>query len=101
MKSVKIPPDIGTYHERIFLNLTARQAFALGLGAVVIWAIYAKVPASKDVKDTLLMIVVPFFFALGWVRLQGLPLERWIPILVGYLVLPQQRPWQPDDEEVV
>lgn len=99
MKTVKIPPDIGNYQERIFLNLTGRQALAIGLGGVVVWLIYGTLPFSKDVKDTLLMVAVPFCFALGWVRLQGLPLERWVPILLSYLVWPQQRPWRPEEEE--
>lgn len=98
MRQVRIPPDVGTYQERIFLNLTARQGVVLVLGGLTVWMVYSKLPLPRGAKDYLLLLLAPVFLGLGWVRIQGLSLERWIPILVAFLWWPQRRPWHPEEE---
>lgn len=98
MKQVRIPPDVGAYQERIFLNLTGRQGIALVLGGLTVWAIYTKLPIPRGVKDYVLLILAPLFLGVGWIRIQGLTLERWIPILFAFVWRPQKRPWHPDEE---
>lgn len=98
MKPVRIPPDVARYEERVFWNLTFRQAMSIALGFLAGWTLWTRIPLPFSWKQTLTLLLIPSVLALGWVRVQGLSFERWALIIIRFFLTPQARPWIPDKE---
>lgn len=61
------------YEERVFWNLTFRQALAVGLGVFCGWLLWAHSPFPFGWKQTMTLLLIPSVLALGRMKLQGLP----------------------------
>jgi hypothetical protein len=82
MKEVKIPKEIKDYKEKIFLNLSIRQAlsFTLGMFVVVPFFVYSvyKLKWDADLVGWLAIIIGIPLFSIGFFTYKGMSMEKFI-----------------------
>lgn len=77
--SVRVPDEVRTYKEKLFLGLTARQLICTSLALIICVPLYifGKKFMSEDVLSWLILIIALPLLAVGFIHVQGLPMEKY------------------------
>lgn len=90
---VRIPKEITEYRPKIFLGLTGRQLLATALALVVGVPLYIVMQlfiGSNNASSIIIVLVMPIF-AVGFVRIKGYSLEKYLLIVIKHRYTQQKR----------
>ena len=94
----KISGDITKMESKIFLGFTPRQVVcsAIGFGvALIINKIFGFVEASD--RGFIILLAIAPFLGCGWIKIQGLPFEKHLWILIKYKLSKKERVWENEE----
>ena len=94
----KMSGDITKIEPKIFLGYTPRQvifsviAFAMALVTNVLFK-----TIDMNTRGFIIMVLVAPFLACGWIKIQGLPFEKHLWILIKYNLSKKERVWENEE----
>ena len=94
----KMSGDITKMESKVFFGFTPRQVVCSAL-AFAVALLINKIFGFIEFRDRgfIIMLATAPFLACGWVKLQGLPFEKHMWILIKYNLSKKERVWE--DEE--
>lgn len=97
---VNINAQINNYKERVVGNYTLRQMVCLILALILGATTYFYLDIQKDIKQFIVIISVLPIVALGFYTYQGVTCEVYLYYVIREFLLPQKRPFKPEDNEL-
>lgn len=101
----EIPPEITEYKERLFFGLTARQLACVAVGATlaVPTGMFGSKIMPQDVVEWLVVLEVIPCAAVGWLRFNDMPFEKYAVKVAQYFFANQKRKfiYEPDSMELL
>lgn len=89
----EIPPEITEYKEKMFFGLTVRQLICTGIGlalAIPTGMFGSKVLPSDVVQYAVVFEIIPCA-AVGWLRINDMPFEKFLKKAMTYYMSNQKR----------
>ena len=97
MAYVSVPKDLNTVKTKVLFNLTKRQLFCFGGGALIgvpLFFILKSSMAASTAAICMMLVMLPAFL-LGMYEKNGQPLEKIVRNIIQVIFLrPKQRPYQ-------
>lgn len=93
---VRVPKEITEYKEKVMFGFTLRQLVSIGVAVVVgllVFFIIRPLVGLEIAGNIVIVCVVPVF-ALGFVKINGRPLEAHLKIVFRYYKRPFKRKYQ-------
>lgn len=100
MIEVKIPKEIRTYKEKLFLGLNLRQTIcaALAIAINVPLYIFVRPIIGNDLASWLIIITAVPLFLIGFFQYNGMPFEQFILCILRFqLLTPQKRKYKTEN----
>lgn len=97
MIEIKIPKEVRSFKETIFIGLTLRQIICLGiaLSINVPMYIFLKPYIGDEVASWIIMFTGVPLFLIGFFKFNGLPFEKYALIVLKFkLFIPQKRKYR-------
>lgn len=97
MIEVNINSEIKDYHESFFFGLNLRQTCfsALALGAAVGVYFLCKGKVNSEFLSWLCILAAAPFAALGFVKFNGMPMEKLVVVWIKYILTPKRLMFKP------
>lgn len=89
----EIPPEITEYKEKMFFGLTVRQLICMGvgLGLAIPTGLYGSKILPDDIVGFAVMFEVIPCAAIGWLRINDMPFEKYAKKAMAYYTGNQKR----------
>lgn len=86
MLFVKVPKEIKEYEEKVWIGLTLRNivwgGLAITLGLLTYFPF--RYLLGQEIASYLIMIIVVPCFACGFLKIQGMPFDKYLKIMIQY-----------------
>lgn len=92
----EIPPEITEYKEKFFFGLTVRQLASVAVMAAlaVPTAMFGSKIMPSDVVEWLVVLEVIPCAAIGWLRFNDMPFEKYAKKVINYYISKQKRKFE-------
>lgn len=100
MAYVPVPKDLTKIKSKVMFNLTKRQIFCFGSGALIGVPLFFLLRGSLGASSAAILMVIAMLpmFVLGLYERNGQPLEKALSNIIQTMFLrPKQRPYQTDN----
>jgi hypothetical protein len=94
----KMNKDITQMEGRVFFGLTPRQ-IVCSIIAFAVALLVNKIFGFIEFRDRgfIIMVLASPFLACGWIKIQGLPFEKHLWILIKYNLSKKERVWENEE----
>ena len=99
MINIRIPKEIRTYKEKIAVGLTVRQLLATIAAMMICVPLYffGKKYLPEDVTAWAIIIVALPIVSIGFIRISGLPMEKFSVAVFRWFIAPSKRKFATDN----